>query len=143
MKIAIPSVSVLAAMIGLGSVVVLSVVVAQEPTAPIVIPDTSVSVWRAIDEKVADLEKDIQSSHLKELHQLAYAIKDLVAGLSTRSTELSADKRRHVIDTSRYVPRLAEQVGAAGDANDKSAARYSFEKLKNVLTAIHSNYSGH
>jgi hypothetical protein len=106
------------------------------------LPATADGVWQAIDLKTAELGKTIQRGSLREVHHLAYAVRDLVAALPERSKSLPAEKQAKVQSGVKFVSTLADRLDASGDAGDKAAAQANYEKLMNVLDGLRANYLG-
>ncbi|MDQ2734427.1 MAG: hypothetical protein M3Y55_05430 [Pseudomonadota bacterium] len=106
------------------------------------IPATSDAIWHSIDKETEQLATLIQGNKLEEVHHRAFAIRDLVAALPSRSASLGADKVAAVKANSKFVATLAERLDATGDAKDKAGTAANFEKLKGVLKTIRSSYSG-
>ena len=106
------------------------------------IPDSVVGIWQSIDNETAGIAQEIQAGKLGDLHQHAFAIRDLVAALPPRSASLPADKLEKVKSDAKFVATLAQRLDAAGDAKDKSASEANFQKLTSVLKSIRENYDG-
>lgn len=100
------------------------------------IPASSVAIWRSINQETANLDTSIRTGKLEELHHHAFAIRDLVAALPSRSGALPAKKMAKIKTYSKFVATLAERLDAAGDTKDKPAAVSNFAKLKEVLKTI-------
>jgi hypothetical protein len=115
-------------------------VFAGEKEAAVTIPNTSAAIWQSIDSQTNEIATLIQAGTLKDLHHHAFAIRDLVAGLPAHSAALPADKLAKVKSDGKFVATLATRLDAAGDSNDKTGAESNFDKLKNVLNALRSNY---
>lgn len=86
------------------------------------------------------MAKGIQAGKLDELHQHAFAIRDLVAALPARFASLPPDKLAKVKSEAKFVATLAQRLDTAGDANNKAAAESDFGKLRDVLKSIRTNY---
>lgn len=112
---------------------------AEKAVAPVQIPATSEAIWRSIDKETAILDTLIRTGKLEELHHHAFAIRDLVAALPSRSGALPAEKIAQIKASSKYVATLAERLDATGDAKDKVAAASNLLKLKGVLKTIRAN----
>lgn len=104
-------------------------------------PATAAGVWQSIDVTSTQLAKTIRSSNLGEVHHQAFAIRDLVAALPSRSMALPADKQAKIKSGVKFVAILADRLDASGDANDKAATQANFEKLTAVLKNLRSNYA--
>lgn len=113
---------------------------AAEKEAPVKIPDTVAAIWQSVDQETEGMAKGIQAGKLDALHQHAAAVRDLVAALPARSASLPPDKLAKVKSDAKFVATLAQRLDAAGDANNKTAAESNFEKLRDVLKSIRTNY---
>jgi hypothetical protein len=131
---------VLAAMLA-GAVVFSASVYAAEKETPVKIPDTVAAIWQSVDRETEGIANEIQSGKLGELHQHAFAIRDLVGALPGLSASMAADKLAKIKSDARSVATLAQRLDAAGDANNKAAAEANFQKLKDVIKSIKENYS--
>jgi CzcA family heavy metal efflux pump len=112
----------------------------EDKAATTAIPDTPAAIWQLIDKEADETTKAIQTGALKDLHHHAYTIRDLVAALPEHSGSLPADKVTKVKADSKFVATLAQRLDAAGDSNNKAASISNFDKLKDVLKSIRSNY---
>ena len=112
---------------------------AEEVVTQVQIPATSADIWRSIDKETAILDTLIRTGKLGELHHHAFAIRDLVKALPSRSGTLPAEKMAQIKTASKYVATLAERLDAAGDANDKAASASNLRKLKGLLNGIRAD----
>lgn len=112
---------------------------AEKAVAQVQIPATSEAIWRSIDKETAILDTLIRTGKLEELHHHAFAIRDLVAALPSRSGALPAEKIAQIKTSGKFVATLAERLDAAGDAKDKAGAASNLLKLKGVLKTIRVN----
>jgi len=113
---------------------------AAEKEAPVKIPDTVAAIWQSVDQETEGMAKGIQAGKLDDLHQHAFAVRDLVAALPARSASLPPEKLAKVRSDAKFVATLAQRLDAAGDANNKAAAESNFEKLRDMLKSIRTNY---
>ncbi|MGC2459148.1 MAG: hypothetical protein WA435_14265 [Gallionellaceae bacterium] len=104
------------------------------------IPATSAAIWQSIDNETESLGALIQGGKFEEVHHHAFAIRDLVAGLPARSGELPPDKLAQVKTNAPFVATLAQRLDATADAKDKVGTESNFRKLRELLSAIRSNY---
>ena len=108
--------------------------------ATVVIPATSAEIWKAIDARMVELRADIGKGALKNVHKHAFAVRDLVRGLPSRSSGLSAAAITNVTAQVPFVDTLAARLDQTGDANDKPGTEANLAKLENVLKTIRANY---
>ena len=135
---------VLAAAISMTSGLMLLGDVAAAPNAETAKRATSAAadgVWRAIDAKSSELKKSIASGALDQVHHEAFAIRDLVAALVTRSPALTADKLAKVKTAAKFVATLADRLDTTGDAKDLAGTKQNYEKLTTILRNLRANYA--
>ena len=113
---------------------------AEEAVTQVQIPATSEAIWRSIDKETELLEALIQAGKFEEVHHRAFAIRDLVAALPSRSGSLPSDKLAKVKTNAQFVATLAQRLDATGDAKDKTGTESNFKKLQGVLSAIRADY---
>jgi hypothetical protein len=111
----------------------------EKTVTQVQIPATSEAIWRSIDKETAKLDTSMRTGKLGELHPHAFAIRDLVAALPSRSGGLPANKIAKIKTYSKFVATLAERLDAAGDTKDKPAAVSNLAKLKEVLKTIRAD----
>lgn len=104
------------------------------------IPATVEGIWAAIDRHSAELDKDIQTGILDEVHVQAFAIRDLAAALPALSKSLPADKLAQLNGNLKFVATLAQRLDTTGDAGDKVGTQANFAKLKKVLEEMRAVY---
>lgn len=136
--------NILLAMLIAGSALLnpLFVQAAEKPDAATPIPATREAIWQSIDKETERLAAAIQTGKFDEVHHHAFAIRDLVAALPTRSGNVPAEKLAQVKANAKFVATLAERLDASGDAKDKAATEANFQKMKDILKTIRANYSG-
>lgn len=111
----------------------------QAPEAeapPMQIPDTADGIWLAIDKQSSELKAAIQGNSLKDVHHMAFAIRDLVAALPAHSPTLPADEQAKLQGEMKFVATLADRLDATGDAKDQAGAQANYDKLVTVLNGI-------
>ena len=113
---------------------------ADEAETQVQIPATSEAIWRSIDKETESLDALIQAGKFDEVHHSAFAIRDLVAALPSRSGSLPNDKLAQVKANVQFVATLAQRLDATGDAKDKAGTESNFKKLQGVLSAIRADY---
>ncbi len=112
-----------------------------EHEAKIEIPATVEAIWQSIDEENQELSEVIEAGKLDEVHHHAFAIRDLVAALPSRSNALPADKLAKVKANGQFVATLAGRLDVSGDAKDMAGTESNFKKLQKILKSIRENYA--
>ncbi len=109
---------------------------AEEASTPTSIPDSADGIWMAIDKQSAELKIAIDGNTLKDVHHMAFAIRDLVAALPERSPTLSAEDKSKLENEVKFVSTLADRLDETGDSGDQAGSQANYEKLAAVLTGI-------
>ena len=111
---------------------------AQAPEAEVAtaIPETAAETWQAIDQKNAELQATVAKGSLKDVHHLAFAIRDLVAALPAKMPGLDAAAKAKLQGEAGFVETLAERLDKSGDADDRAATQASYEQLQAVLDGM-------
>ncbi|MGH8049612.1 MAG: hypothetical protein ACREPB_03020 [Arenimonas sp.] len=108
----------------------------EEASTPTSIPDSADGIWMAIDKQSSELKTAIDSNNLKDVHHMAFAIRDLVAALPEHSPTLSAEDKTKLENEVKFVSTLADRLDETGDAGDQAGSKANYEKLAGVLTGI-------
>jgi len=124
--------------IGFATIAITPPTIAAE--ASVVIPATAGEIWKAIDMHIKELHADIDKGVVKNAHEHAFAVRDLVQALPTHSTGLSPDAIAKVTEQAKFVATLATRLDETGDANDKPGTVANLAKLEGVLKTIRANY---
>ena len=108
----------------------------QAQELPTLIPDTTADIWLAINRQSADLKKAIANGTVDNVHNQAFAIRDLVAALPSRSAQMSVSEQAKLQNTQRSIVILADRLDESGDANDRASTLENYNKLVTVLNDI-------
>lgn len=111
-----------------------------EQETKIKIPDTAAAILQEVKKQETDLGSTIAAKKLDIVHQMAFAIRDLVNALPDKSTELAADKLNKVKANSKFVASLASRLDQSGDAKNQAATETNFKKLQSLLKEIEAQY---
>ncbi|CZP45397.1 Uncharacterised protein [Legionella pneumophila] len=104
------------------------------------IPSTIADIWKAIDEHSASINKALEENQLTSIHEHAFAIRDLVNALPSKSLDLSDEQKKTLQNNLNYVEQLATRLDKTGDANDKEGTQANWDKLKKILTQLRALY---
>lgn len=107
---------------------------------PLAGTETLRDLWQAAKAHEGELSDLIKAKELEKVHEVAFAIRDLVAAMPEKSGDLAAEQQTKLKGNVKYVATLAERLDEAGDANDQSATEASFKQLQSVLAAIEALY---
>ncbi len=110
--------------------------------AKVQIPATASAILAKVKQSEADLSKRISDKKLDQVHETAFAIRDLVNALPEKSADLPADQMGKLKTNAKYVADLADRLDASGDNKDQAATEANFKKLQGILRTIESLYSG-
>lgn len=106
------------------------------------IPTTASAVLAKVKQSEQDLGKMIADKKLDNVHEIAFAVRDLVAALPDKSADLTADKMGKLRSNVKFVADLAARLDESGDRKDQAATEANFKKLQGILKSIDSLYSG-
>ena len=106
---------------------------AENPTS---VPDSADGIWMAIDKQSTELKTAIDGNDLKDVHHMAFAIRDLVASLPEHSPTLSGDDKTKMENEIKFVSTLADRLDETGDAGEQAGSKANYETLAAVLTGI-------
>lgn len=109
---------------------------ASDADAATAIPASADATWRAIDGKLDELRAIIAHGDLKQVHHVAFAIRDLVAALPAQGRALPADDQARLSNGAKFVATLADRLDASGDGNDRVGAQANLEKLEVILRGL-------
>ncbi len=102
--------------------------------------DTPAAIWGDIQTRRADLAKTIEAKQLEQVHERAFAVRDGVNALVTKSSDLPAEQLAKLKANAKFVADLAERLDKSGDSGDLAATQENFKKLDGVLKGIPSLY---
>lgn len=114
--------------------------VADESAELVAIPVTPAAIWQLIDEQVEALDGLLASGELEEVHQHAFALRDLVRALPEHTQGLSPELFEQLKANVGYVETLATRLDETGDSNDHVGTKANLEKLKRILVRLRANY---
>jgi hypothetical protein len=97
-------------------------------------------LWRGVKVHETELQRLVQAKDLGKVHEVAFALRDLVAAMPDQSAQLPPERLAKLQGNVKYVGTLAERLDAAGDANDQAATERSIKQLDSVLAAIAALY---
>lgn len=106
------------------------------PSLATQIPDSSDDIWLAINRQSADLKKSIDSGTVDNVHYQAFAIRDLISALPSRSPQLTVSEQAKLQNALQSISILADQLDESGDANDRTRTLENYNKLVIVLNDI-------
>ena len=101
---------------------------------------TAGELWRGVKAHETELQRLVQTKDLGKVHEVAFAIRDLVAGMPDQSAQLAPEQLAKLKGDVKYVATLAERLDASGDAKDQAATERNLKQLESVLTSIAALY---
>jgi len=96
--------------------------------------------WDAIQKKDDELGKTIESKKLDGVHEIAFAIRDLVKSLPGQSAGLGSDKVNMLNTHVKEIEKNADLLDKYGDANDYKNAKATMDIFNTHLQAIKAMY---
>lgn len=106
------------------------------------IPETVAQIWHEIDEQVDLLGSTIAGGKLDQVHEVAFAIRDLAKSLPAKSKDLSEAKLKMVKGYIKRIAEHAENLDTYGDQGDKDKTKAEFAQLKKRLDYMRKLYPG-
>jgi len=115
----------------------------EEAGAKVDIPATVPAILASIDAHRKDLAKTIADGKLAEVHEIAFAIRDLVAALPAKSQDLDASDLASLEKDVKFVAALAKRLDESGDDGDQASTEANFKKLEGILDRVAAPYAAH
>lgn len=109
----------------------------HEMPADMVMPAGTIpEIWTQIAGEQAKLTAAIQNGQLKDVHHLAFAIRDLVVALADKAKAASPASAAKLDGMVAQVRASATKLDELGDAGNVSGTQTEYAKLETVLGAI-------
>jgi hypothetical protein len=99
----------------------------------IAIPSTVDGIIKEIERQDKALADTVQAKKLSEVHEHAFAIRDLAKALPAK---LDSDHKKMVSSVIRRVAQTAEELDASGDAGDQNATEANLKKMDAALDTL-------
>ena len=97
---------------------------------------TVVEIWTQIKGEQSKLSVAIQNGQLKDVHHLAFGIRDLVVALVDKASAASPASAPKLKRMAEQVKASATKLDELGDAGNLSGTQAEYAKLETVLSAI-------
>jgi len=107
---------------------------------PLAGPETLGAILQDVKAREGELDTLVEARELGKVHEVAFAIRDLVAELPEKSAQLPDAQQAKLKGNVKYVATIAERLDAAADAKNQSATQASFKQLQSVLGVIEGLY---
>lgn len=104
----------------------------------ITIPDTAEGILAEIDKHEAELNQVVTNKKLAEVHQHAFAIRDLAKALVEKA---AADKKARVEGTVNNISKLAEALDKSGDSGDQATTEANLKKFDGMLKLLKGQFN--
>ena len=101
---------------------------------------TAGELWRKIKSREEELGRLVQAKDLAKIHEVAFAIRDLVAAMPDQSAQLPPERLAKLNGNVKFVATLAERLDTTGDAQDQVGTEQNFKQLQSVLATIEALY---
>ena len=109
----------------------------KEEAGPTTTPAGSVAeIWTQIAEEEAKLSAAIESGQLKDVHHLAFGIRDLVVALAGKAGAASPAVKPQLQGMVEQVTASATKLDELGDAGNLSGTQAEYAKLGKTLEAL-------
>ena len=99
-------------------------------------------IWTQIAAEQGKMTAAIQNGQLKDVHHLAFAIRDLVVALADKAKAASPASAAHLDGLVAQVKTSASTLDELGDAGNLSGTQTEYAKLEAILGAIKNVASG-
>lgn len=93
-------------------------------------------IWTQIAGEQTKLAAAIQNGQLKDVHHLAFGIRDLVAALAGQAKAATPANATKLDSMVEQVKASATKLDELGDAGNLSGTQAEYAKLQSVLSAI-------
>ena len=97
---------------------------------------TAAEIWTQIADEQGKLSTAIQNGELKNVHHLAFGVRDLVVALAEKSTASSPAAAAQLKGLVDGVKASAGKLDELGDAGNLSGTQAEYAKLASMLDAI-------
>ena len=97
---------------------------------------TAAGIWDQITAERDKLSAAIQNGQLKDVHHLAFGVRDLVVALAEKATASSPEAAPKLKTLVEQVKASAGKLDETGDAGDLSGTQAEFAKLNTTLNMI-------
>lgn len=109
----------------------------REMSPVMVMPAGTISeIWTQIGEEQGKLSAAIQNGQLKDVHHLAFGVRDLVVALADKAKTTAPASAVKLDGMVEQVKASASQLDELGDAGNVSGTQAEYTKLVTVLGAI-------
>ena len=109
----------------------------HEMAADMVMPAGTIpEIWTQIAGEQTKLTAAIQKGQLKDVHHLAFGIRDLVVALADKAKAASPASASKLDGMVAQVKASASKLDELGDAGNLSGTQTEYAKLQTVLDAI-------
>jgi len=98
------------------------------------------AVWKQVTGANAALDKVIKAKKLKEVHEAAFKVRDLVKMLPAKSSGLPADKQKTLASQVKNVEQLAAKLDEAGDSGKLKETQENQAGMNDALDIIKGLY---
>ena len=103
---------------------------------------TVAGIWTQIGVERNKLSAAIQNGQLKDVHHLAFGIRDLVSALADKTNAVSPAGAAKLNGMVEQVKASASKLDELGDAGNLSGTQAEYAKLETVLGAIKTATGG-
>jgi len=110
----------------------------EEEHAKISIPDTKDGILKEIDKQHKALADTIKAKKLSEVHEHAFAIRDLAKALPAKT---GPDMKKMVENAVKKVSQLADDLDKSGDAGDQAKTEANLKKMDTAIKTLEEHAS--
>lgn len=107
------------------------------------IPDTAAGILKAVDEHVKELDEVVVGGKLDQVHELAFAVRDMLAALPGKLHELPKDVSTTLNTSLGKIRQQAELLDKYGDSGNAAQTKAVLGKFKAEIDSIKKQTAGH
>ncbi|OGC90443.1 MAG: hypothetical protein A2W25_13610 [candidate division Zixibacteria bacterium RBG_16_53_22] len=104
------------------------------------IPPTLPGIWTKVQDNQKELHEVLAENELAHVHLLAFAIRDYVTAMQTKSKDLTKAKQDAMAKSITRIVSLAKYLDEAGDKGDSASVATYLGKLDKELGTIEALY---
>jgi hypothetical protein len=97
---------------------------------------TIAEIWTQVADEQGKLSAAIQNGQLKDVHHLAFGIRDLVIALADKANAASPSSAARLNGIVEQVKASASKLDELGDAGNLSGTQAEYAKLETILGTI-------
>ena len=115
---------------------------AENDEAPTTPAGSVPEIWTQITEEQGELSAAIENGQLKDVHHLAFGVRDLVVALADKASAANPASAPQLKGLVEQVTASASKLDELGDAGNLSGTQAEYANLVNILGALKTATAG-